>query len=412
MLNAIQSILDYNAQRDPERLQMKYTAMRADAFSFLRGTCHLFHARLPDDKILYRAPLAWTCGDMHIANFGSYKGDNRLCYFDVNDFDEATLAPSTWPLVRFLSSILVAAPQLGFEQEIALELAQSALETYANTLTSGKARWVERETADGEVRSLLDTLRERSRIDLLEKRTELIGKKRHLRLDASKALPASARQYDKVAHFMEEFAAQQADPKFFKVLDVARRANGLGSLGLDRYIILIRGKGSPEGNYLLDLKQAQPSSLTQYLKTPEPRWRSEADRIVTLQNYMQAIPPAFLQPVELGKKTYVLREVQVSEDRVDLQRCLKHPLKLSITLQTMAEVLAWSQIRSSGRKGSALVDDLIEFAERKKWRGRVLEVSQECAHRIESDWKLYCDAYDEGAFKQPQPSEAADSAHE
>ena len=95
MQNIVLNILNFNAGRDSERLTMKYHNMRRDAFVFLRGTCHLFYARLPSHTLFQRAPLAWCCGDMHLENFGSYKADNRLVYFDINDFDEAALAPLT-----------------------------------------------------------------------------------------------------------------------------------------------------------------------------------------------------------------------------------------------------------------------------------------------------------------------------
>lgn len=77
----------YNQGREAERLALKYRAMRADPFVFLRGTCHLFYADLPDRPLLSAAPLTWICGDLHVENFGTYKGDNRLVYFDLNDFD-------------------------------------------------------------------------------------------------------------------------------------------------------------------------------------------------------------------------------------------------------------------------------------------------------------------------------------
>ncbi|HAN57343.1 MAG TPA: DUF2252 domain-containing protein, partial [Betaproteobacteria bacterium] len=64
---------------------LKYRNLRSNPFVFLRGTCHLFYDRLPRDRVLDRAPLTWICGDLHIENFGSYKGDNRLVYFDMND---------------------------------------------------------------------------------------------------------------------------------------------------------------------------------------------------------------------------------------------------------------------------------------------------------------------------------------
>ena len=49
-------IAAFNAGRDPERLAMKYKAMRRNAFVFLRGTCHLFYAGLPADPLLRDAP--------------------------------------------------------------------------------------------------------------------------------------------------------------------------------------------------------------------------------------------------------------------------------------------------------------------------------------------------------------------
>src|SRR5215470_1126876 len=81
----------YNEGRDPERLRLKYRAMAKSAFAFLRGTCHLFWEDWDGGQALDRTPLAWACGDLHVENFGAFKGDNRLDYYDLNDFDEAAL---------------------------------------------------------------------------------------------------------------------------------------------------------------------------------------------------------------------------------------------------------------------------------------------------------------------------------
>src|SRR6478752_781594 len=135
------AIVAFNAGRDPERLQMKYDAMRTDAFAFLRGTAHLFYAALPHARPLEKAPPAWVCGDLHLQNFGSYKGDNRLVYFDINDFDEALLAPCTLDLVRFMVSVLVAAGTLRLTEAQARTLAKRFLEAYVAAIELGKARW-------------------------------------------------------------------------------------------------------------------------------------------------------------------------------------------------------------------------------------------------------------------------------
>jgi uncharacterized protein (DUF2252 family) len=121
--------------------------MRASAFVFLRGTCHLFYDRLPKSGICKSAPMTWCCGDLHLENFGSYKGDNRLVYFDINDFDEAALAPASWELSRIITSIMVSAHSFDKTTENAKKLSKQLIEAYAEALLTGKARWVERETS-------------------------------------------------------------------------------------------------------------------------------------------------------------------------------------------------------------------------------------------------------------------------
>lgn len=108
MLDVIETIRRFNAGREPERLAMKYAYMRASPFVFLRGTYHLFYDRLSTAPLAAGAPAAWICGDLHLENFGSYKGDNRLVYFDVNDFDESALAP-----VRYAHTKLMLIDPLG-----------------------------------------------------------------------------------------------------------------------------------------------------------------------------------------------------------------------------------------------------------------------------------------------------------
>jgi uncharacterized protein (DUF2252 family) len=92
---------------------------------------------------------------------------------------------------------------------------------------------------------------------------------------------------------MEEFANTQHNPTFFKVLDIARRIAGTGSLGLERYVILVRGRGGPDGNFLLDLKYQLPSSLAPFVHIKQPLWTCEAQRVASIQRRAQAIPRRF-----------------------------------------------------------------------------------------------------------------------
>ncbi|REM68257.1 DUF2252 domain-containing protein, partial [Mycobacterium tuberculosis] len=95
------------------------------------------------------------------------------------------------------------------------------LDSYAGALSLGKARWVERDTAGGLVKELLDTLKERTRPVFLDRRSERKGRKRLIRCDGKHALEVTDAQRKRVTKLVDGFAASQANPDFFRVLDVA-----------------------------------------------------------------------------------------------------------------------------------------------------------------------------------------------
>lgn len=398
-MNPIDAIKSFNAGRDPQRLEMKYEKLRDSPSLFLRGTCHLFYDRLPKEKVLAGSPVAWISGDLHFENFGTYKGVNRLVYFDVTDFDEAVLAPVTWELVRLLASVLVAREALQIKRKDAVRLCEAMLDSYAQALVSGKASWIDRDTADGPVQELLASLRERKRPEFLDRRTQRKGRSRSIRCDGEHALEATDDQKRYVTGLIGKHAVGVDRPEFFEVLDVARRIAGTGSLGIERYVVLVEGNGSPDGNYLIDVKLAPRSSLEDKVKVRQPRWRSQAHRVVELHQRLQAVSPAFLTPVVAGKASYVLRELQPSEDRVTIDARSVSPGELEDVLRLTAQLAAWAQLRSSGRQGSAIADELIAFgATSKKWKGDLVRVAHLCAERVAKDWRAYCAAYDKGAF--------------
>ncbi|MFO1464982.1 MAG: DUF2252 family protein [Steroidobacteraceae bacterium] len=148
-------ILEHNAGRDPARLALKFARLRQDVFSFFRGTNHLFLNLLPRLHPLWRAPRLHVCGDLHLENFGTYKGDNRLCYFDINDFDEVCLAPVSIDIVRFLTSLHAASAALRWTARQRDSLARCFIDAYCAAIFDGKPRWVERSLAEGAVRLLL-----------------------------------------------------------------------------------------------------------------------------------------------------------------------------------------------------------------------------------------------------------------
>lgn len=327
---------------------------------------------------------------MHLENFGTFRGSGGQTYFDLNDFDEAVLAPCTWELARFLTSIHVAAESLKLAEAQAEQLCHLAVSAYSRALAHGRAEWVDRAIAGGMIGDLLEALSSRKRVDLLNKRTVVKDGKRQLKIDNVKLEAIDAATRDEVIKVINDFAATQPDPHFFKVIDCAFRIAGTGSRGLHRYAILVRGHGSPDENYLLDLKQAAPSSLAPYLQWPQPQWSCEATRVIAVQRRVQAMPPAFLSALAMRGQPYVLRALQPTEDRLDLAQWNNDIGRLQQVIETMASLQAWGQLRSAGRQGSAIADELIAFGERSDWQEAALCYSRNYARQVVTDWKHFC----------------------
>jgi uncharacterized protein (DUF2252 family) len=395
-MSVIERIYRHNAGRDPELVQRKYALLADDPFRFLRGTCHLFYADWHGGRVLDSAPRTWVCGDLHLENFGSYKGDNRLAYFDLNDFDEAALAPCTWELARVLVSLHVARRSLGFDLREARALTRCFLDHYAAALASGKPRWIERSLARGMIGELLCQVELRKRRAFLDQRTERDGKRRSLLIDGVKLIALKKDERAKLLAWFEQFAEKLEWPKFHRPLDAARRAAGTGSLGLTRYAILVRGSGSPHGNSILDMKVADGSAAGKRLARAQPDWPDEASRVVTVQRRAQAIAPAFLMPVHYAGRAFVMKELQPSQDRLDLASVEGAVEPLSAAIGAMGQLVAWSALRGSARQGAANADELIAFAQDSSWRRPLTEYVEDYARQVAADWREFRAAWQDG----------------
>jgi len=368
----IDLIVQVNRGRLAQLLQRKFDAMAQDRFVFLRATAMLGH-RAVDFAALPTAPLGWVCGDLHLQNFGCFRGLNRLVYFDLNDFDEAARLPVSVDLLRFLGSIYSAAPGMSMERTAASAMVQLALSAYAAALVRGKAFWLERETASGPIGALLKQASMRKRASLLGARTFLVGSRRQVKVDGVRylAVPGGAAIRAHIGNALADLAHHFGNREFFELRDVAFRVAGMGSLGVQRYVALVRGKGDPDRNALIDFKKAVASAAAQALPHYEqPRWPSEAARVVGVQDVCQAAPPAYLCALNLGNTAFVVRELQPVEDKVALAPLAQRINRLDETLQSMARLSAYAQLRSAGRTGAAAVDDLIAFGRQLQQRPR------------------------------------------
>ena len=395
----IAAIQAHDAGHDRARLALKYAAMREGLPAFFRATCHLFYAHLPKLGGLLDAPKAWCCGDLHMANFGSFKSGSGATAFDINDFDEALLAPCIWDALRVCASIALAASAAGGQTR----LMRLLIATYADTLAAGRIGAIEPDSATGIVGELMDRLKGQSRGDFLDKRTKKKGDSRVIMIDSDHALQASPAEKTRMARLVEQWGRVQPDSNrladgFFDVADVARRIAGLGSLGIERYVVLVKGKGGPDRMRLLDVKLARPSTSVAASRTAQPVWPNEACRVTGVQTFMQAQVPAWLGTLADGERSYVVRELQPREDRLNLAKLAGDDKRLAVAIASFARLLAWGQLRASARDGAAAAEVLMGFGQKDAWREPLLQAAGQCAAQCQDDWSDFCKFYDTGAF--------------
>jgi uncharacterized protein (DUF2252 family) len=385
----VERIHAFNVDRDAKILQRKYEKIVQDSFTFFRGTCHLFYEDWPQQSPLNEAPSTWICGDLHVENFGTYKGNNSLVYFDVNDFDESALAPCTWEITRLATSILVGAKTMDIDSSEGQVLVMHLLDAYQDALLARKALWVEHDIAAGLIQSLMEKVSDRNHEALLKKYAVHEDGYFEVSADSSPSkhvLPLDAENRNIAECLFAKFVTQEHPDEDIKLLDAAYRIAGTGSLGIPRYILLVKHEKKLR---FLDIKQSRRSSLTTHLSIPQPTWESEAQRISTLQSRYQAISPALLTPLTFADQSYVLRELQPSEDKINFTGKEVSFKKQVAVLQTMAVIAAWDHLRGSGQQGSATVDSLVEFAQQSAWKIQIYDYAKSYSQVVEEYWQAW-----------------------
>jgi uncharacterized protein (DUF2252 family) len=378
--NIVRRVEQFNSQRPEKLRQSKYEKMKADPFSFFRGSCHLFHADWPMGTEIDRAPQMFICGDLHLENFGTYKGADRQVYFGMNDFDEGMYGSMTRDITRLAVSVLLVAEILGLGEIDRPILVTNLLDKYRQTLLTGKYQSLK--DAQGVVGDLLVKSADRSRLDLLEKYLGDVDSDK-LQEKKDKILAISDTQKEQVLAVYRDWAKQQPKPDFYECLDIKQRLAGLGSLGVDRYLLLVVGKGKHQ-RYLLDLKE-QPGLAA----SP---WSSSAQRVLMVQSLRQSPLPALLGELSIAcgesgaidQKSFTLRELQPSQDKITCDAKNINLDDLQQLVQKVGEVTAWSHLQTDK------LAEILDYAAGEQWCSIILEYAISYSQQVKADHQEFC----------------------
>ena len=399
------AILEAQAHsRVPELVPVRYGRMLVSPFTFYRGAAAVMaHDLAATPRAGLRAQL---CGDAHLSNVGGYASPERTLVFDLNDFDETLPGPFEWDVKRLVASFEIAGRDREFDDAERQAAVSSAVRSYrtwmrklaeASNLDVWYARLdidaIERNLREQQAKHQADVAakaaakaRTKDSMKAFAKLTQLVdGEPRIVSdpplivsaADLAQEVGISFERVESVIHtlFREYRDTLQEDRRHlleeFRMVDLARKVVGVGSVGTRCWIVLLLGR---DGNdpLFLQIKEAQESVLEPYLGKSE--YANHGQRVVAGQRLMQASSDIFLgwvhspETLDGAPRDFFVRQLWDWKTSVDLDTIL--PKGLELYGEVCGFLLARAHARSGDRiaiasylgKGDTFDRALAEFA--------------------------------------------------
>ncbi|SEA48698.1 Lamin Tail Domain [Paenibacillus sp. 276b] len=324
-------IADNTGFNDPATKEYKYgsDAMGANEYTFLRGTHSLFKADLaaglipsPNSVIPgwnEKDILTYTQGDAHIQNVGTFNDSTNQMVFSLNDVDSSGIGSFYDDLIRFVTSIYVVKYEkdssaiTNLQDADFRDVSRTFLDTYKDTLIkinseiSPKNTKLTKSNVTPYTKEVMDKV---SKVSYEEALQKLLGKraldgKLNIAGNSDKFEAATDAEKSSLQDAWEAYKLQVrsnflnlSDDEFdayFKLKDIVRRIHqGIGSIGVERYNVLIEGASEANtDDILLDVKeQTRDANLSKdaYLKT-------------------SVDPDSYLGVLEAMNRSYLIKEV-------------------------------------------------------------------------------------------------------
>lgn len=346
---------------------IRYGRMAESEFSFFRGGAAIMAMDLATTPIT--GIRVQACGDAHVNNFGKFATPERNVMFDINDFDETLPGPWEWDVKRLCASLHIVARQRGFSRTRCDRVVQIAARTYRERMEAAtRMRTLELWYASIDVAQVIDHFPPSYRAQV-ERDVLKAHRKDHLRAVAKLTYDDGAgvrfvedppllvhfenteHDMDDVGPMVESYRLSLSDERRtlfdrFRLVDIARKVVGVGSVGTRCWVVLLEGPDRPGGDLLvLQVKEAQPSVLQPYAGAPLEG--HDGKRVVVGQRLTQAASDMFLGWCE-GPSTgrhYYVRQLWDVKGQSDVMRMNQ------ANLGHYGALCAWALARAHARTG-------------------------------------------------------------
>lgn len=312
--------------RIPELVPVRYGRMLADRFSFYRGSPAVMAHDLSHTPSTGLAVQA--CGDAHLSNFGAFASSERNLVFDLNDFDETIPGPWEWDLKRLVASCVIATRNRGWADDIGRQAAAAATSGYRAFLDELSHMayidaWYHRfdlerlvsEVGDARARKRSDRFiakaRTRDSMQALSKLCEQVDGEWRI-IDDPPLIEHTKRATTMAARSVFDTYLDTTPPSVqlvlrrYRLVDVARKVVGVGSVGTRCFVLLMAGS---EGDPLfLQVKQANASVLEPFVgRSAHP---NHGQRVVEGQRITQAAGDPLLGWTHRGNVHFYVRQLR------------------------------------------------------------------------------------------------------
>lgn len=349
-----------------EKRAIKYAKMKKSPFHFYRGSAVLFYEDLTKLPLPYQTTdehPTWIQGDLHFENFGAFQAKDGQIVFDINDFDEGFLGSYLYDIIRNSVSIGLYAEMLGYSEENQSELMERFYQYYAKQLQTFADRshavktLFNKEATYGPVKNLLENVEGKKPNEALLKMTIVEnGKRRFKRGNGLESLDLKERQALEEAWNQYLDTLDQTNRQgraYFRIKDVVKSFGaGIGSVGLNRYFILIEGDDddNQEDDVILEAKEAR-QPVTAHFFPAHPVFTEEGEgihhgkRVVMTQKAMHHLEDPYLGWMTVQGRHYYVRENSSYQDELDRDH-LKHFASILATVEIMGQVTAKAHARA------------------------------------------------------------------
>ena len=393
---------EQDATRVPELVPIRYGRMLVSPFTFYRGAAKIMAHDLGANA---RSGLnAQLCGDAHLSNFGGFGSPDRTVVFDLNDFDETLRGPFEWDVKRLAASFEIAGRDRDFTdiqrrdavlvvgrsyREAMREFASmSNLDVWYARLTAdeilAKLRMAKAKRQEKNVEQGLAKARTKDSMKAFNKLTTVVDGEVRIVSDPPLIVPLAELAEGTTREALTEEIRElfriyrrslQGDRRLlaesFRVVDIARKVVGVGSVGARAWILLMLGRDDDDPLFL-QVKEAQSSVLEPILG--KSKFRNHGQRVVEGQRLMQAASDIFLgwirnpRGLDGVSRDFYIRQLWDWKASVDLETM--RPLGLQLYAQMCGWTIARAQARSGDRiaiasylgKGDVFERALADFA--------------------------------------------------